>query len=61
MISQMEKSEQRFAIKFLFLKGLGAKIIQRELSAVLGHQVYLLSEARKWHFRFASGNLSCED
>jgi hypothetical protein len=57
----MEKSEQRFVIKFLFLKGLGAKAIHRKLSAVLGPTAYSLVQVRKWRSRFASGDLSCQD
>jgi hypothetical protein len=61
MISQMEKSEQRFVIKFLFLESLGAKAIHRELSAVLGHIAYSLVQVREWRSCFASGDLSCQD
>jgi hypothetical protein len=43
---QMEKSEQRFVIKFLFLKGLGAKAIHRKLIAVLASTAYLLSQVK---------------
>jgi hypothetical protein len=43
---QMEKSEQRFFIKSLFLKGLGAKAIHRELTAVLASTTYSLSQIK---------------
>jgi hypothetical protein len=44
---QMEKSEYRLVIKFLFLKGLGAKTIHRELTAVLASTAYSLSEVKE--------------
>jgi hypothetical protein len=43
----MEKSGQRFVIKFLFLKGLGAKDIHRELTAVLASTAYSLSQVKE--------------
>jgi hypothetical protein len=58
---QMEKSEQRFVIKFLFLKGLGAKAIHRELTTVLASTAYSLSQVNEWRARFATGDLSCQD
>jgi hypothetical protein len=61
MISQMEKPEQRFVIKFLFLKDLGAKAIHRELSAVLDPTAYSLASVEEWLSPFASGNRSCQD
>jgi hypothetical protein len=57
----MEKSEQRFVIKFFFFKGLDAKTIQRELTAVFASTAYLLSQIREWRARFATGDLSCQD
>jgi hypothetical protein len=57
----MEKSEQIFVIKFLFLKGLGAKGIHKELSALFGPTAYSLAQVREWRSRFASGDLSCQD
>jgi transposase len=58
---QMEKSEQRFVIKFIFLKGLGAKAIHRELTAVLASTAYSLSQVKGLRARFATGDLSCRD
>jgi hypothetical protein len=57
----MEKSEQRFVIKFLFLESLDSKEIHSELTAVLGSTVYLLHKIKEWRRRFAKGNLSCQD
>jgi hypothetical protein len=57
----MEKWEQRFVIKFLFLKGLGSKVIQSELTAVLGPTACSLPQVKEWSSRFANGDLSCQD
>jgi hypothetical protein len=57
----MEKSEQRFVIKFLFPKGLGSKAIHSELTAVPGPTAYSWSEVKQWRSRFAKGDLSCQD
>jgi hypothetical protein len=57
----MEKSEQRFVIKFFFVKAVGAKATHRELTTVLGHTAYLLREVKEWCARFAAGDLSCQE
>jgi hypothetical protein len=57
----MEKSEQRFVIKFFFLKDLSSKAIHRELITVLGSTAYSLSQIKEWRARFKAGDLSCED
>jgi hypothetical protein len=44
--AQMEKSEQRSVIKFLFLKGLSADAISKELSTVLGPTEYCLAQIK---------------
>jgi hypothetical protein len=59
-MTQMEKSEQRFIIKFFFMKGLGAKATHKELTAVLGTTAYSLHEVKEWRARFAAGDLSCQ-
>jgi hypothetical protein len=56
----MEKSDQRFIIKFFFMKGLGAKATHRELTAVLGPMAYSLRQVKEWRARFAAGDLSCQ-
>jgi hypothetical protein len=43
----MEKSEQRFVMKFLFIKGLGAQVIERKLTAVLGANAFSLSQVKE--------------
>jgi hypothetical protein len=57
----MEKLEQKFVIKFFFLKGLGSKEIHRKLTIVFGSTAYLLIQIREWRVRFKAGDLSCED
>jgi hypothetical protein len=57
----MDKSEQRFVIKFLFIKGLDSKAIHSELTAVLAPTAYSLPQVKEWRSRFAKGDLSCQD
>jgi hypothetical protein len=57
----MEKSEQRFAMKFLFIKSLSAKAIHTELAGVLGSTTCSLSQINESPSRFVAGDLSCED
>jgi hypothetical protein len=42
----MEKEEQRFAIKFFWLKGWGSKKIHQELMGTLGDDAYGLSQIK---------------
>jgi hypothetical protein len=57
----MEKSEQRFVIKFIFLKSLDSKAIHSELTIVLGPTAYSLPQVKEWRSRFANGDLCCQD
>jgi transposase len=57
----MEKSEQRFVIKFLFLEGFSADAISKDLSAVPGHNAYSFAQVKNWCTRFTDGNLTCSD
>jgi hypothetical protein len=57
----MEKSEQCFVIKFLFLKGLSANAICRKLSTVLGPTAYSLAQVKNWCTRLTAGDLTCSD
>jgi transposase len=57
----MEKLEQRFVIKFLFLKGLSANAIYKELSTVLGLIAYSFAQVKNWCTRFTEGDLTCSD
>jgi hypothetical protein len=57
----MEKSEQRFVIKFLFLNGLDSKTIHGKLTALLGPTAYPLPQVKEWRSRFSKGDLSYQD
>jgi hypothetical protein len=52
----MEKSEQRFVMKFLFIKGLSAKAIHREVTGVLAAPASSRSRAKERRSRFAAGH-----
>jgi hypothetical protein len=57
----MEKEEQRFAVKFLCLKGWGAKRIHEELMSTLGDDSYRVSQIKIWLQKFTNGDLSRKD
>jgi hypothetical protein len=57
----MEKSEQRVVIKFLWMKGLGARRIHTKVSRVLGDNSYRPASIEHWLARFREGDLSCTD
>jgi transposase len=57
----MEKEEQRFVVKFLELKGWGAKRIHEELMSTLGDDSYGVSQMKIWLQKFRDGDLSCKD
>jgi hypothetical protein len=46
-MSQIEKSEQRFVIKFFFVTNVGTKAIHRELTAVFAPPAYLLRQVKE--------------
>jgi hypothetical protein len=57
----MEKEEQRFVMKFLRLKGWGAKRIHEELMSTLGDDPYGASQNKIWLQKFRNGDLSYKD
>jgi hypothetical protein len=57
----MEWFEQRFAIKFLFTKGLRSKAIHIKLEATLGATMYPLTQEKGQVGRFKTGGFSCQD
>jgi hypothetical protein len=57
----MEKREQRFVIKFLWLLGERPRQIYHELLATLGSDASSEDSVQYWVGRFASGDTSCED
>jgi hypothetical protein len=56
----MEKSEQRFIMKFFFMKSLSADETHTKLTAVLGATAYSLHQVKEWRARFAAGEFSCQ-
>jgi hypothetical protein len=56
----MEKSEQRAVIKFLWMKGLGARRIHTRLSWVLGNDFHSPAAIERLA-RFHEGDFSCVD
>jgi hypothetical protein len=57
----MEKKEQKFVMKFLWLKGWGTKRIHEELISTLGDNSYRFSQIKMWLQKFRNGDLSCKD
>jgi hypothetical protein len=57
----MEKSEQRFIVKFFFFKSFGPKIIRRNVTSVLGSTADSLTQIKEWRARFKACYLSSED
>jgi hypothetical protein len=57
----MEKEEQRFVVKFFWLKGWGSKKIHQKLMSTLGDDAYGLSQIKIWLWRLRTGDLSGGD
>jgi hypothetical protein len=57
----MEKEEQRFVTKFLWLKGWGAKRTHEELMSTLGDDSYGVPQIKIWLQKFRNADLSCKD
>jgi hypothetical protein len=57
----MEKEEQRFVMKFRWLKGSGARRIHEELMSTLGDDSYGVSQFKIWLQKFRSNDLCCKD
>jgi hypothetical protein len=57
----MEKKEQRLVMKFLWLKGWGAKRIHEELMSTLGDGSYRVSQFKIWLQKFRKGDSSCKN
>jgi hypothetical protein len=52
----MEKKEQRSVMKFLWLKGWGAKRIYEELLSTLGDHSYAVAQIKIWLQKFRNGH-----
>ena len=57
----MEKHEQRFVIKFLWMRGLAPSAIYQELQNTLGSTAYSEDSVKNWVQRFVSSDTSCVD
>jgi hypothetical protein len=57
----MEKEEQRFVMKFIWLKGWGSKRIREELMSILGDDSYAVSQIKIWLQKSRNGDLSRKD
>jgi hypothetical protein len=57
----MEKEEQEFVMKFLWLKGWGAKRIHEELMSTLSDDSYAVSQIKIWLQKSRNGDFSCKD
>jgi hypothetical protein len=57
----MQKKEQRFVVKFLWLRGERPRQIYHELLATIGSDACSSDSVQYWVARFASGDTSCED
>jgi hypothetical protein len=57
----MEKEKQRFVMRFLWLKGWGAKRIHEKLISTLGDDSYEVSQIKIRLLKFRNGDLSCKD
>jgi hypothetical protein len=57
----MEEFEQRFVIKFLFIKDLRSKAIHSRLDAALAAVARSLTQVEEWIGRFKTGDSSCQD
>jgi hypothetical protein len=57
----MEKEEQRFVMKFLWLMGWGAKKIHEKLMSRLGDDSYGVSQIKICLQEFKNDDLSCKD
>jgi transposase len=57
----MEKEEQRFVMKFPWLKDWGTKRIFEELMSRLGNDSYGVSQIKNWLQKLRNGDLSCKD
>jgi hypothetical protein len=58
-VTLWKKTERRIVIKFLRMKGLGARRIRTKLSRVLGDDCYSPTAIEHWLVRFREGDLLC--
>jgi hypothetical protein len=58
---KMEKRQQRFVIKFFWLREYHSRQTHQELFATLGSDAYSEDSVQYWVVHFESGDISCED
>jgi hypothetical protein len=57
----MEKHEQRFVIKFFWIRRLAPSVMFHELQKTLHSRAYSHDSVENWVRRFVSGDTSCAD
>jgi histone-lysine N-methyltransferase SETMAR len=57
----MDEVEQRFVVKYFFLKGWGNKTITAELQTTFGDSAISNSTVKRWIRKFKNGDFSCDD
>jgi transposase len=57
----MDEVEQRFVVKYFFIKGWGNKKITAELQATFQDSVLSNSTVKRWVRKFNNGDLFCDD
>jgi transposase len=57
----MDELEQRFVVKYFFLKGWGNNKISTELQTIFHDSALSSSTVKRWIRKFKTGDLSCDD
>jgi transposase len=57
----MDEVEQRFVLKYFFLKGWGNKMITAELQTTFGDSAISNSTVKRWIRKFKNGDFSGDD
>jgi transposase len=57
----MDEVEQRFVVKYFFIKGWSNKKITAELQTTLHDSALSSSTVKRWIRKFKNGDLSCDD
>jgi hypothetical protein len=57
----MEKEEQRFLIKYFWMKNSGSTKVHQKLVITLGADAYGRSQIKIWFQKFRTGDLFCKD
>jgi transposase len=57
----MDEVEQRFVVKYFFIKGWGNKRITAKLQTTFHGSVMSISTVKRWTRKFKNGDLFCDD